>query len=60
MGGQAIRRYECRIVEWKYVTVEVGKLYFRNGRCDVCGEAILRCKCRVVNWKYVRVVDEWL
>ena len=28
VSGQWILRYKCRIVNWKYIKVGVGKLYF--------------------------------
>ena len=53
-----ILKYKSVIVNWKYVTVGLGRLYFymANVVCVcVCVQGILRCKCAIVNWIYVTV-----
>ena len=53
---QWILRCKCRNINWKFVTVVVGRIYFdiADGVC-ACGQLLLKCKCRILNWKYVEL-----
>jgi hypothetical protein len=52
--GQGKIRCNCKIVNWKYQSVEVGG-YNLIYKCGFCGQGILKCICIIVNWKNVTV-----